>query len=1024
MNTEVTGDTGGYDAQGVTRQDVSGAVTGVVVRYVRARTGEFGVGQMLAAAGDSRPAQVLEDPRSWSSHDEALKLIIAAGEITGDPEIGRHIGEEILRQYDGTDVANLLRSLGSPAELLRNVTAAAAKFSTVSSLEPLEVGDAHAVVRAITRPGFIRHLQLCEFTKGLLSQVPVLFGMVPATVTESECQARGGRFCLYSVAWEAGQWSSFVDERTSLYSSAWGGQVSEARSELEIDPEIRIEMLQRQLDEMGERLEEVFLTAQALLSVDDLSELLSRITERAAHAVNAPRYLLVVRTGPEQPAHIEQSGFTDTEARALANELRQPNPDDAGGCRLIVDIASSRQLYGRLAAVYPPGMQFMEREREIFSLYANYAATALDLVTSLADSRRSNETARALLGFSRSLSKISTTDDVAQTLSDTVPLVLGCQRSTVMLWDPFDMKLTLKAVSGGMEIPPSPVEVASESGEKIVFIPEEEIDLPDETVSESTVTSISPSDTPIVNQLMSSRDILVVDRTTQDPFQLAVMERSDTSTTVFAPFFSDEEFLGVVSAEFSESPTVDPRSDRDLQERLGALADQAVTAFQNAWLLEQVGHLAWHDALTGLPNRRLLEDRVAQELERAKRVGERSSVFFVDLDRFKKVNDTLGHAAGDQLLQLVSQRLRDAVRRQDTVARLGGDEFAILLPGLADPVDVRLLAAQMIDALHEPYDLDGAEVFTSASIGISVYPQNGETYDDLLSHADEAMYRAKSVGRNNYQVYDESVLDDTGEEIPLEADLRNAVGRNELFVLYQPYIDLHTNQISGVEALVRWRHPTRGIMEPGSFIPTAEESSAIVAVDSFVINEAAHQMHRWSENGLPPLRVSVNISRRDLLDPGFFQTVSFALSSNAVPPELLELDVSGKLGDDAQDDTVLFNIAALREFGVRVTVGEHESFNDASEQLGTFPVNTLKIDRSFVQLLGPTDELHTLSRAIVDLAEKLGLECAGEYGDTPHQSRVLLQRGDTTAQGFFFSPPLLPGDVEKMLGSDGAGSIS
>lgn len=1022
MGMNMGGDQGGYGARSTTRQDVSGAVTGVIVRYVRARAGEFGVGQMLAAAGDSRSAQALEDPRSWSSHDEVVELLTAASGITGDHEIGRHVGEEILRQYDGTDVANLLRSLGSPAELLRNVTAAAAKFTTVSSLESLEVGDAHAVVRAVTREGYTRHLQLCEFTKGLLSQVPVLFGMVPATVTESECQARGGRFCLYSVAWEAGQWSSFVDERTSLYSMAWGDQVTEARSELEIDPDTRIAMLQNQLDEMGERLEEVFLTAQALLSVDDLSELLSRITERAAHAVNAPRYLLVVRTGPGQPAHIQQSGFSDAEARSLADELRQHNPDDAGGSRLIVDIASSRQLYGRLAAVYPPGMQFMEREREIFSLYANYAATALDLVTSLSDSRRSNATARALLGFSRSLSKIGTTDEVAQTLADTVPLVLGCDRSSVMLWDPFDMKLTLKAVSGGMEMPPSPVEVASDSGEKIVFIPEEEIDLPDDGSSATDFMTITAKDTPMINELMSSRDILVVDRQSADPFQVAAMEASDTRVSVIAPFFSDEEFLGAVVADFTEPPAIDPRSDQDLQERLGALADQAVTAFQNAWLLEQVGHLAWHDALTGLPNRRLLEDRIVQELERAKRVGERSSVFFVDLDRFKKVNDTLGHAAGDQLIQLVSQRLRDSVRRQDTVARLGGDEFAILLPGLADPTDVRLLAAQMIDALHKPYDLDGADVFTSASIGISVYPENGETYDDLLSRADEAMYRAKSLGRNNYQVYDESVLDDIEGEVPLEADLRNAVARNELFVLYQPYIDLQTNQVSGVEALVRWRHPTKGIMEPGSFIPVAEESSAIVAVDNFVINEAVHQMHKWSDDGLNPLRVSVNISRRDLLDPGFFQTVSFALSSNAVSPELLELDVSGKLGDDARDDTVLSNIELLEDLGVKVTIDAHETSSDASTQLGTFPVSTLKIDRSFVQLLGPTDELHTLSHAVVDLAGKLGLECVREDGDTPHKSRVLFQRGDTTAQGFFFSPPLLPGDVERMLGSDGTDS--
>src|SRR5271165_3842444 len=226
-------------------QDVSGAVTSVILRYLRAHGGEAAVAEALARAGEQRDAATLEDPRSWSTHDEAIALLTAASEVTGDPDVPRHVGEEMLRQHDGTEVANLLRSLGSPSELLRNVTAAAAKFTTVSSLDPLEVGGAHAVVRALTRPGFLRHPYLCDFTKGLLSQVPVLFGLVPALVTETECQARGGRFCLYSVAWEAGQWTSFVDDRSSLFSAAWGEQgVVEAHGELDVDTGAHIAMLE------------------------------------------------------------------------------------------------------------------------------------------------------------------------------------------------------------------------------------------------------------------------------------------------------------------------------------------------------------------------------------------------------------------------------------------------------------------------------------------------------------------------------------------------------------------------------------------------------------------------------------------------------------------------------------------------------------------------------------------------------------------------------------------------------------
>jgi len=1008
-----------------TPQDISGAVTSVIVRYVRSRVGQFGVAQMLTTAGEARPVEILEDPRSWSTHEEAIALLGAASQATGDPDIGRHVGEEMLRQHDGTDVANLLRSLGSPAELLRNVTAAAAKFTTVSTLEPLEVGDAHAVVQALTRPGFARHLYLCEFTKGLLSQVPVLFGLVPAVVTETECQARGGRFCLYSVAWEARQWTSFVDERTSLYSMAWDQQgVVEARSELEVADETRIAMLQEQLRQMGERLEEVFSTASDLLSVENLPELLASITRRAAGAVHAPRYLLVVQTAPEEALHLHHHGFDEQEARALAAELWQPSPDDAGGSRLIVDIASSRQRYGRLAAVYPPGGRFMAREREIFSLYANYAATALDLVTSLSESRRSSATARALLDFSRALSRVGTTDEVSQTLADTVPAVARCEQSSVLLWDPFDQQLVIKAVSGITLATEPERKLPTSTDEPIIFDVAMEVDFPEE--EEVQPFSISASDTPIVQSLMASRDIVVIDRHTQDPFLRSLLDEYGTSLAIMVPLFSDEEFLGVVSANFSSPPATDPRFDRDLQERLRALADQAVTAFQNAWLLEQVGHLAWHDALTGLPNRRLLEDRVHQELERAKRVGEPSSMFFIDLDRFKKVNDTLGHAAGDDLIRQVAERLREVVRRQDTVARLGGDEFAVLLPGLADMAAVRQLAQRMLELLRRPYAIEGAEVYTSASIGIAVYPQHGETYDDLLSHADEAMYRSKDMGRNVYTVFsmDGEFESPVAKELHLEADLRYALDRNEMFVLYQPYVDLETDRIVGVEALVRWQHPVHGVIEPERFIPHAEMSDLIVGIDEFVIREAARQLRRWIDSGLPPLRVSVNISGRDLLHPGFVDTVLSALRTSSIPPESFEIELTERV--TADDDGIMRRTAEqLLAHGVLLSVDDFGSGSSSLQQVAAFPVSTLKIDQSMVQILGPTDEQNALTSAIIGMADRLGLDCVAEGVETAQQKRVLLQRGCTTAQGFFFSPPLAPEDVQQLLeASPGGASVT
>ncbi len=469
-------------------------------------------------------------------------------------------------------------------------------------------------------------------------------------------------------------------------------------------------------------------------------------------------------------------------------------------------------------------------------------------------------------------------------------------------------------------------------------------------------------------------------------------------------------------ADFLTPPPIDPRRDQDLQQRLRALADHAVTAFQNAWLLEQVGHLAWHDSLTGLPNRRLLEDRVHQELERDKRLGEPSTMFFVDLDRFKKVNDTLGHSAGDDLIRQVAQRLCEVVRRQDTVARLGGDEFAVLLPGMADRAAIHQLAERMLEALHLPYTIEGAEVYTSASIGVALYPDHGETYDELLSHADEALYLSKAMGRNTYNIYanETPAPAGTGADAQLESELRDALERHELFVLYQPYIDLQTTGMVGVEALVRWRHPVKGLLEPSAFIAHAEETNLILAIDEFVIREAARQMRDWLNEGLPALRMSVNVSGRDLLYPGFVSTVLSALGENLIAPDWFEIDITERVIVD-ENGVMRRTAEELREHGVRFSIDDFGSGASSLQQVAAFPVSTLKIDRSFVQILGPSDELHTIASGISAMADRMGLGCVAEGVETAQQRRVLLQRGFTTAQGFFFSPPLMPGDIRRMF---------
>jgi len=975
------------------RQDVSGAVTRVLVGEVRRRAGEVGVERLRQLAHEARLPTELEDPTSWSTLEEALALFEAAAEVTGDTGIARHVGEEMLRQHDGTSVAQLLRSLGSPGALLENVAGALAKFTTVAAMEPLEVGDAHAVVQARSRPGFTRHRCLCDLTKGLLSQVPVLFGLVPAEVAESECEVDGGRFCLYSVAWEARQWSAFVDQRTSLYTTAWAPNgVVEAQSELATDDQERLAALRQHVEELGRQLEGVYTTAAELLAAEDIDSVLARITVRAAHAVNAPRYLLVVRTGTDDRLRQHHHGFTAAEAAALAEELLAPEPDDRGGSWLVVDVASPRRRYGRLAAVFPEGVQFLADERRMLALYANYAAQALDVVTSLEEVRRSNATARALLDFSRALAQVTTLDGVAETLVDAVPVALGAAGAAVWLWDERQRTLRLRARraagAGG-----ATSDGAAEDHPDLAVLP--------------------GSDNPLVAQLAAHHDVVVLRRAeTDDPDLRQLFEHTGVEVAVVAPLSSGNELLGAVTAEYTDADPVAVTSGTDLRERLLGLADHATTALVNARLIEQVTRLAWHDALTGLPNRRLLHDRVDQELRRSERTGEPVAMFFIDLDRFKQVNDTLGHAAGDELIVQVAQRLSSTVRAQDTVARLGGDELALLLPGLGERATLQALARRTLEVLTAPYQVGGREIRTSASIGVAVAPDHGRNYDELLNAADAAMYRAKSLGRNTFQLFEDGPGSlAPADDLELAADVVHALARGELSVAYQPFVDLATDAIVGVEALLRWVHPSRGHIDPSVFVPLAEASDAIVAIDSWVVATACRDLAAW---GVPGLRLAVNVSTRDLTSSAFVDAVADALAAHGIGPGRLEIEVTERVVDDG-NPTLTENVERLRRLGVRFSIDDFGSGNSTLGRIGTFPVSTLKIDQAFVQVLGPEDASATLVSAIVAMARDLGVDCVAEGVETHQQHRVLLQRGCTAAQGFFFSPPLPADEVRALL---------
>jgi len=978
------------------RQDVSGAVTSVIVRYVRQVSGDEGVIRMLQLAGDTRPAQVLEDPTSWSSYAEALRLFEGARAVTSDPAVAMHIGEEMLRQHQATEVGDLFRSLGSPGRLLANVARAAAKFSTSDQVEALEVGNAHAVVKAMARPGVRRSLYMCDFDKGLLSQIPVLFGLVPAVVTESECQARGGRFCLYSLSWEERQWSSFVDQRGSLYTAAWAEKsVVEARSELDLTPEEKIAQLQEHLGVVTKRLEDVYATAADLLSEEDIDALLARITTRAAHAVNAPRYLLTVQTTPSSKVRMHHHGFTPAEASALADELSKDHPDDHGGSHLIVDIESRRRHYGKLAAVYPEGTQFFAQEKRVLAVYANYAATALDVVTALDDSRRQNATTQALLDFASSLTGATSQLDVAHHLAIALKKVTNSHDASVYLYDPEFQRLALVAQS----------DIADQQQKELGREHEQPvIDLAD------------PANANLRQRLLSTKTTFALQWDSACPGTQILLGGSASDIALITPILSPDDLLGVSVISFENDSANAILGKEDLLKRLAGLSDQASTALLRARLLDQISHMAWHDALTGLPNRRLLEDRVEQALARSQRNGEPVTVFFVDLDRFKNVNDTLGHAAGDDLIRQVAHRLVEATRRQDTVARLGGDEFAILLPGLGDRQIIDDLAKRLLSALSRPFVIEGQEVYVSGSIGVSTSPEHGQSYDELISHADAAMYRSKERGRNTFSMFDVTLESSKASTMHIEVDMHHGLEREEFFILYQPLVDIRSNAPIGVEALVRWNHPDLGTLEPEDFLPAAEESELIVRLDQWVLKSATQQLAEWQQSGLSQLHLAINISWRDLVIPSFTELIKQVLDESSIDPSTLELEITERVIMD-EDGAVESTIRQVKQLGVRFAIDNFGTGNSSLAMIGRLPFDTLKIDKSFVEEMGARDPEGALVGTIISMATSLGFDCIAEGVETVYQKDLLLQHGCYKAQGLYFSPPLPPAEVNQLLKS-------
>ena len=441
---------------------------------------------------------------------------------------------------------------------------------------------------------------------------------------------------------------------------------------------------------------------------------------------------------------------------------------------------------------------------------------------------------------------------------------------------------------------------------------------------------------------------------------------------------------------------------------------------------DQIRFLAYFDSLTGLPNRRQFTERLSRSLHTAHRHGRLAALLFLDLDRFKRINDTLGHTAGDHLLQEVSRRLLTCLRKSDcvtrpaedpveaVVARLGGDEFIVLLTEVTRVQDAAKVARRIVEVLSEPFVLQGQEVVVTTSIGITLYPFDGEDADSLLKNADTAMYHAKDQGRNNYQFYNESMNATAFERLVLEANLRRALEREEFVLHFQPQVKLVDGEVFGAEALIRWRHPEMGLVPPGKFIPLAEETGLIVPIGEWALRTACEQMMAWQAAGLPPVRIAVNVSSPQFADPGFVAMVAEILGNTKLPPEQLDLELTESiLMGDVEASTVC--LQRLKELGVWLSVDDFGTGYSSLSYLRRFSLDTLKVDRSFL-LDVPEDPDHVaITRAIIALARSLNLGVIAEGVESPEQVRFLLAQGCAEAQGFLYSRPVAADEFRDLL---------
>ena len=935
------------------RRETSGLTTRLIVEFVRRESGDAAVREMLRLAGETRPVALLENEGVWSTYDQKIALFAGAAAATGRDDVARAIGETVLDSTVGTTLRVALGLLGSPASLLRVITRAGAKFSTAAEMRATAVTRTTGVVHYRLLEGFTPSRLDCEYTLGLLTQVPAVFGLPAATVVHDECQVDGAEECVYRLRWH---------RRTRLpWRRPREGVVAEA---------------------LLARLHQLQATLGDLVATTQVDEVLDAIAARASSAVNAQRFLLAAKLEEDGPVHARYDGFEPASADDFAAALVEGRPLELPDQHiLVVDVATTVRSYGRLAAVadYP----FLEHEHELLQAYARLAGTALDAVTALATAEDRRRTAEALLGLAGRLHGAHSREDISAVVADAARTVVDADVASMMLLDGTETLLRVVGHSGW------PADLAPLLAH----------------------VEVRPEDTQeLVDLLANPHQPRVYDDGCADEYLRMMLQAFRTRQIALVPIHGSGRTYGVLIAGWAVGTQVPAVTDA-LIAKLAGLADQAMNALEKAELVDKVHMQATTDALTGVANRRLLTEQLRETVASAS-ADTPPALLFIDLDRFKLVNDTLGHAAGDELLKVVAERLQDCVRTDDLVARLGGDEFTVLLRSVTGPEAALEFAQQVQKVLVEPIVIRGRVLHVRGSIGIVVVSPDSGTAGSILRDADAAMYAAKKSGGDRCVLFDAERFGSDCDALDLESDLYTAVHDRQLSVAYQPQVDLTTGEVIGVECLVRWEHPTRGSLPPDRFLPLAEASGLILPLDLWVLETACLQGAHWHRSGRP-WRVAINVSARTLTQPEFVPAVVEALAVSGLTPGALEIELTEATAI-AEVDRVRAVLAALRELGVSVAVDDLGTGYSSLLWVSSFPIDRIKIDRSFVADLDVNGPGAPLVEALIGIGQRLGHHVLAEGVETETQAQRLRDLGCREAQGYAFGRPGTAEAVERL----------